>query len=132
MRLPCDMSSVLDIIGGLFKSLILDSTKGVQIADWCCWVTSVSETSNRNFLRGLEGNRIRKKPSGLLKALDNLILTPNKDHVYWVSICPRLCLCYFGIGGEIIGVGVKTYEYYNNSRFAHFLTRFQNCNTLQA
>src|SRR5205823_3683725 len=53
-----NMPSVCDIVGGLFKSEILNSPKDVEITDWCSGIPFVSETSNGNFLRGLEGNGI--------------------------------------------------------------------------
>ncbi len=45
-----NMPSFLDIVGWLFKSQILYSPKDIEITDWCRWVTSVSKTSNSNFL----------------------------------------------------------------------------------
>jgi len=43
-----------------------------------------------------------------VKALHNLILTPDKENVYWVSICPRLSVGYFWKSRKIIGIWVKT------------------------
>src|SRR6266446_671241 len=76
-----NMPAVCDIVGGLFKREILDSPKDVEITDRCSGVTFVSETSNGNFLRGLQGNGIRNEPSCLVKAVHNLILTPGKEEV---------------------------------------------------
>ena len=45
-----NMPTVCDIVGGLFKSEILDSPKDVEITDWRSGVTSVRKTSNSNFL----------------------------------------------------------------------------------
>ena len=50
-----NVSAVCDIVGGLFKSEILDSPKDGEITDRRSGVTFVSETINGNFLRGLEG-----------------------------------------------------------------------------
>jgi len=52
-----NMPAVCDIVGGLFKSEILDAPKDVEITDWCRGVTFVSETINGNFLTCLEGNQ---------------------------------------------------------------------------
>jgi hypothetical protein len=101
------MSTVCDIIGGLFKSEILDSPKDVEITDRCSGVPFVSETSNGNFLRGLESNGIRNEPPCLLKAVCNLIFASDKDEIERVSFCPRLGIGYLWIGREIIVVRVK-------------------------
>src|SRR5258708_32357890 len=102
-----NVPAVCDIVGGLFKSEILDSPKDVEITDWCCGVTFVSETSNGNFLACLERNGIRNEPPCLLKAVRNLIFAPNKDEIERVSLCPGLCMSDLWIGGGIRGVKVK-------------------------
>jgi hypothetical protein len=43
-----------------------------------------------------------------LKAVYNLIFTPDKEEVDRVSLCPGLGMGYFGIGRKIIGIRVKT------------------------
>src|SRR5712692_8424994 len=83
-----NMPSILDIVGWLFKSQILNSPKDREITDWRSGVTSVSKTSSSNFLSCLWGNGIRNEPSCLLKALQNLLFPPDKDHVDRVSISP--------------------------------------------
>ena len=103
-----NMSPVLDIIGGLFKRQILDSPKDGEDTDWRSWVASVSKTISSNFRRCLWGNGIRNQPSRSLEALHNLILTPDKENVYGVSIGPGLGVGYFWIGRKIIGVRVET------------------------
>ncbi len=121
-----NVSAVCDIVGGLFKSEILDSPKDVEITDWRSGVTFVSETINGNFLRGLEGNGIRNEPPCLLKAVRNLIFAPNKDEIEWVSLCPGFCMSYLWIGREIIGIWVKTekgneccYKHQQHTEHAH-------------
>src|SRR5258707_15616579 len=99
-----NMPAVCDIVGGLFKRQILDSAKDVEITDWWSGVTFVSETTNGNFLRGLEGNGIRNEPPCLLKAVHNLILTHDKEEVDRVSTCPGLGGGYFEISRKIIGI----------------------------
>src|SRR5438045_3309459 len=76
-----NIPAILDIVGGLFKSQDLAAPKDVEITDWGSGVTSVRKTSRSNFLRSLRGNWIRNEPSGFLKAVQNLLLTPDKDHV---------------------------------------------------
>ena len=83
-----NVPAVCDIVGGFFKREILDSPKDVEITDWRSRVTSVSKTSSSNFLSCLWGNGIRNEPSRLLKALQNLLFPPDKDHVDRISICP--------------------------------------------
>ena len=89
-----NMPAVLDIVGGLFKRQILNSPKNIEITDRRSWVAFVSKTINSNFLSCLEGNGIRKKPSCLLKAVQNLVFAPDKDQVHRVCICPRLCVLF--------------------------------------
>jgi hypothetical protein len=101
------MASVLDIVGGLFKGQILDAPKDIEGAYRRRRVVSVSKTIHRNFHACLWSNGLRSEPSCLMKALDNLILTADKEHVDWVSICPGLRVGYFWIGREIIGIRVK-------------------------
>src|SRR6266568_2321110 len=103
-----NMSPVLDIIGRLFKRQILDSPKDVEVTDWRVWVASVSKTISSHFRRCLWGNWIRNQPPRLVKALHNLIPSPDKEHVYWVSLGPGLGVGYFWIGRKVIGIGVKT------------------------
>ncbi len=121
-----NMSAVCDIVGGLFKSEILDSPKDVEITDWCGGVASMSETSNGNFLRGLEGNGIRNEPPCLLKAVRNLIFAPNKDEIERVSFCPGFGMGDPWIGGEIRGIRVKaekdtkcSYKHQQDTEYAH-------------
>src|SRR5258706_1690600 len=106
-----NMPAVLDIVGGLFKGQVLDSAKDVEMTDWRSGVTSVSQTGSRNFLRCLWSNGIRNEPSGLLKAVQDLLFRPDKHQVDRVSLCPCLGVGDSWKGREIQGVGVKADEH---------------------
>src|SRR5216683_8333755 len=82
-----NMPSVCDISGGLFKRQILGSPKDIQLTDRGCRVAFVRETIHGYFCGCLWGNRIRNQPPGLVKAVQDLILTPDKDEIDGVSCC---------------------------------------------
>src|SRR5258706_2347840 len=106
-----NMPSILDIVGWLFKSQILDSPKDREMTDWRSGVTSVSQTCSRNVLGCLQGNGIRNEPSGFLKAVQYLLFRPDKHQVNRVSLCPCLGVGDSWKGREIQGVGVKADEH---------------------